>query len=97
MIEPLLSQSDPSSDVRRIIVVVGLLVLVLVAAGALLMKARRRLLGDATDESGAPLTLHDLRAMHARGDLSDEEFERAKAAIVGAARSRPGPPKAPSG
>ena len=30
-----------------------------------------------------PWTLQDLREMHARGDLADEEFERLKARVIG--------------
>lgn len=44
---------------------------------------RRRLLGAPDSDGADMLSLHDLRQMHGRGDLSDEEFETAKAALLG--------------
>jgi len=78
----LLCQIDSSGEVSRIVIVVGVL-LVLVLIGAVgTLKLRRRLLG-AEDASGVPLTLHDLRRLHAEGMMSDEEYEKAKIALIG--------------
>jgi len=56
-----------------------------VAIGAFILAAlRRRLFGE--DPSGAGdgfIPLHDLRAMRQRGELSDEEYERLRAAMLG--------------
>ena len=43
-----------------------------------------------TRDSGSdqPWTLQDLREMHARGDLADEEFERLKARVIGEYHSK---------
>ena len=37
---------------------------------------------------GVPFTLDQLRALHAKGELSDEEFERAKASMIDNARKQ---------
>ncbi len=59
--------------------------LVILAAVVVLLVAvsyyRRRL--RAGDPGGGELwSLQDLREMHARGDLSDEEFKRLKAGVI---------------
>lgn len=50
----------------------------------IVLRIRHRVLTDES-RSGLGLTLADLRRMHASGELSDEEFDAARAAIVGAA------------
>ena len=54
--------------------------LVVLAVGWDYCRRRRR-----RDDEGSGLlwTLQDLREMHARGDLADDEFERLKAHVVG--------------
>lgn len=47
-----------------------------------LFALRRRLLGGAAGSTEA-LTLHDLRDLHARGVMTDEEYEAARAAMLG--------------
>jgi hypothetical protein len=62
------------------------LVVVVVAGGVVMYIARRRLSG-ADDHAGDGFTLHDLRQLHLAGKLSDGEFERAKAAMIGRLKS----------
>ena len=68
----------------------------IVLGAVALFVLRRRFLGDGDSDHHEALSLHDLRQMHARGELSDEEFEAAKAALLGLAapsetrRSEPG-------
>ncbi len=69
------------------IVVWSLLLIGLIVAGWLTVwQVRRRLQRDETPLGNAGFTLSDLRQMHKSGQMSDEEFERAKAKIVEAAR-----------
>lgn len=42
-----------------------------------------------TDDSPTePFTLHDLRELHARGELTEAEFQALRAEMIGAARGR---------
>lgn len=61
----------------------GALIVLLIVGAIVLTAVRRRLLGERDGGGGLGLTLHDLREMHARGDLSDDEFARAKASLLG--------------
>jgi hypothetical protein len=56
--------------------------LVVVAVGAAVIYVIRRSLGR-QDSSRDGFTLHDLRELHASGALSDEEFAKAKASVIG--------------
>ncbi len=89
----LLSQADPSGDVSRIVLVVGVLLALVLIGAVVALKLRRRLLSS-EDSAGTPLTLHDLRRLHADGNMTDEEFEKAKAAIIGTV-ARPAKPAKP--
>ncbi len=59
-----------------------------VVGGACIYLVRRMLQAgpSASDES---FTLHELRQMREEGQLSDEEFEQAKALIIGRVGDRP--------
>jgi uncharacterized membrane protein len=58
----------------------------MVVVGAIVIAFTRRMLRDESGEAGAGFTLHDLRELHRRGELSDEEFRRAKDAMIGRLR-----------
>ena len=63
----------------------GILGLVAVVSGVVLLRLRRGVRGDdASPKVG--FSLHDLREMHARGELTDEEFTRARDALVAGVR-----------
>lgn len=62
-----------------------LLVVFIVIGWATVWQVRRRLT-KADETSGAGFTLSDLRQLHKAGQMSDIEFERAKARVVDAAR-----------
>jgi hypothetical protein len=73
-------------------------------AGAIIIALVRRALRDEEDGDEGGFTLHDLRRMHGEGKLSDEEFARARDAMIakvrgrgGAARERPDPGRADGG
>lgn len=67
----------------------------LVVGALALFAIRRRLLGGSGGSEGAPFTLHDLRQLRARGEMTEEEFEAAKAAMLG--QAPPGERRAPEG
>lgn len=64
---------------------VGLLV-VAVAGYFIVMRLRRDSRSDASD--GTPFSLEDLRRLRREGKLTDEEYAKAHAMIVGAAKAR---------
>ncbi len=55
---------------------------VLIVVGTFVLTALRRSLRPKETDPAEGFTLHGLRRMHARGDLTDEEFARAKAAVI---------------
>ncbi len=71
------------ADVRTIALWAGAMIALLVVGAATLVLLHRRILGDAHLTPGEALSLHDLRLLRQRGEMSDEEFESAKAAILG--------------
>jgi Short C-terminal domain len=64
------------------------LVAILIVGFVAVTKAKKRLRDDHDMDPGVAsgFTLSDLREMHRSGQISDEEFERAKAKIVEVAR-----------
>ena len=58
------------------------LLLGLVGIGALVIHLVRRSTRREEDGPAEGFTLHDLRTMHQAGNLTDEEYERAKAALI---------------
>ena len=64
-----------------------ILLLVLVIIGAIII-LRVRKMTKGRYIQGVTFTLDQLRALHAKGELSDEEFERAKASMIDNARKQ---------
>jgi uncharacterized membrane protein len=59
----------------------GLLVVIVLIGGGIAIWLRRRLMsGDSAGSVG--FTLGDLRELHARGEISTEEFEKAKSQMI---------------
>ena len=82
-VAPALAQSDGGGSVffwlgALLVLVVGLFVLVVWV---------RRRLSPKEDFHGEGFTLGDLRRLHKAGQLSDEEFEKAKAVMIAAAQA----------
>jgi hypothetical protein len=75
------------ADIASVIIWSALLIGLLVLGMAWAAKLRRRMKAE-DDAPAAPagFTLSDLRAMHRQGQLTDEEFERAKEKVVLAAK-----------
>ena len=75
--------ADRSSELfSHVLPWVLVLIGVIIAGGVIIVTLRRRL-GQDSAASSHGFTLHDLRSLHARGELTDEEFERAKAQMIG--------------
>jgi len=83
MVSPLLAADEHVIfDFLRTIAWVGVGCAVLILVVAVI---RRRMLRDDTPVEGFGLA--DLRRLHAEGQLSDEEFEQAKASMLARARA----------
>jgi hypothetical protein len=83
----IVAQSSPTDTAS--VIVWSLVLLVFLVAGFILVAAVKKRLRD--DEVSAPgaaagFTLSDLRQLHREGQISDDEFERAKEKIIGAAK-----------
>jgi len=67
-----------------------ILLLGVVIAGGVAIYAIRRSLGPNASGSAADtgFTLHELRELHKKGEITDEQLARAKAAIIGTVQSR---------
>ena len=73
---------DPNRLLGDILPWLIVLIAVVIAGGVVIFAIRRWLRGDGAS-SAAGFTLQDLRDLHARGELSDEQFNSAKAAMIG--------------
>jgi hypothetical protein len=65
----------------------GIMVILIIVGGVIAMNVRRKMNGG-DDSSGIGFTLSDLRAMHERGELTLEEFQRARDKMLGSVRGR---------
>jgi hypothetical protein len=89
----ILSQADAADKPLRLLlyscaVIIG----ILLVAWLVIVIARRRVAAQEGAGSRVPFTLHDLRNLHATGQLTDEEFAKARDKIVAmskAALARP--------
>jgi len=63
------------------------LICLLLAGFFAISRLRQWLKEDDTPAPGIGFTLSDLRQLHKQGQMTDEEFERAKAKIIGGAKA----------
>ena len=85
--------TDPGELASQVLPWLGFLVVVVLVGGVVIWLVRRSM-GAASAAVEAGFTLQDLRDLHASGELSDEEFEGARAAMIGRLRRSelaPGP------
>lgn len=75
----------------RLIVAVLLLIGVTIAGGMVILAVRRHTMAGRRDSSFETLSLSEIRDLHARGELSDEEYEALRAAALGAFGYAPRP------
>ena len=77
---------DPEASDYGTIIMWSLLLIGLIVAGWVTVLQIKRRLQRPDVTAGAGFSLSDLRQLHKSGQMSDEEFERAKAKVVDAAR-----------
>ena len=73
------------SVLTELLPVTILLVALVLVGGVIILRARKMAKGSL--EEVMPFTLAQLRKLHKNGELSDEEFERAKSSVVNNARN----------
>ena len=77
-----IAQSSDAGKVFSEILPWLLVLLGVVVTGAILVHLLRPSARSRDDGSTAGFTLHDLRKLRAKGELPNEEFERARAAMI---------------
>jgi hypothetical protein len=78
---------DVTDEYRGILYwAVGIIILMVGVAAPVIWWLRKRLSPN-EDFCGPGFTLSDLRELHKQGQMSDEEFERAKAKLIGALKA----------
>lgn len=84
----MLAQSGASAG--QAVVWIAVLIVVVIAAGIGVMVLRRRFLGSDRSPAGDPGSLlESLRAMRDSGEMSTDEFEQARAALLHKATGKP--------
>jgi len=73
----------PSADVFRQIAPWAIVLIAIVLIGGVVLYFIRRSIKSNPSSGAGGFTLQDLRDLHARGEISDEEFQRAKAQMIG--------------
>jgi hypothetical protein len=81
----LLLQAYPDVPYHQIILLLlGMIAFIVI--GMIVVSHLKRWLKETGSEQGPGFTLSDLRQLHKQGQISDEEFEKAKAMAIQAAR-----------
>lgn len=88
------SPGDRSSQLFSSVLPWLLLLIVVVIVGGVVMLLVRRWFTSESSRETIGFTLQDLRNLHAAGELSDEEYERARASMIGRLQS-PSPSSPP--
>jgi cytochrome c-type biogenesis protein CcmH/NrfG len=89
-------------DPTPILIGAGVLIVIVIIGAIAVLWARRRMRGDDADIADVPVagfTLGDLKRLHQAGQISNEEFEKARATVVAAtkrAAERMAVPKTPA-
>jgi hydrogenase maturation factor HypE len=87
MLVTLLQTKVPDGSMQRLVVWSLAVVAVFTVGLVLVARVKKRMQADAEQEEvSAGFTLSDLRRMHKAGEVSNEEFEKAKARVIDAAR-----------
>ncbi|MDP7030005.1 MAG: SHOCT domain-containing protein [Phycisphaerales bacterium] len=78
-------------DLSPILVPSLILVAIILVAWGVLAAVRRRLRGADAQQAAGAFTLQELRQLRDEGTLSQEQFDRAKASVLGAGDESEGP------
>lgn len=73
--------SMQDADFTGVLITIGLLIASIVILSIVLLALRRRMLASERHDQGVGL-FEEIRRLHASGELSDEEFERARQRMI---------------
>ena len=76
-----LSPAESAKDFSSVWIALGMLFAAAIVGALIIGTVSRRL--KKAPEDAAAFTLHDLRSLHRDGRLTDEEYDRMKAALLG--------------
>ncbi|MFI4916557.1 MAG: hypothetical protein ACIAS6_08645 [Phycisphaerales bacterium JB060] len=78
----ILAQASQQNDTGQFLAWVGALIVVVVLGTLALLFIRRRMVGQASDDPGGFSTMEEMRAMVARGEMSKDEYEQVRKAMI---------------
>ena len=78
----LMSSGDRGSSLFRNIIPWLIVLTAIVVVGAIILHFLRKSIRNDQTGTTQGFTLYDLRQLHASGELSDEEFEKARTAMI---------------
>ncbi len=81
-VPPALAGSGAASRLFSEVMPWLLLFMGLVIVGGVIIMLARRLLNDTSASPRPGFTLHELRTLHTKGELTDEQFERARETMI---------------
>lgn len=93
-------QPQPKGDILPVVLWLGILIVITVVAGLVVLAVRKRILSKSTDGSDEGSLMDSLRGMRDRGEMTSEEFEATRRAMIERLRgdrAAPGQPSKPTG
>lgn len=85
---PMLAQQQAAAQTGDIFFWLGMLLVASLVIILVAVIVRKRIMSHAQSTADQAFTLSDLRRMHQQGHMTDEEFARAKAAMIAQNRAR---------
>lgn len=69
-------------DVRQVLVGVGILIAIVFVGTFVLLMFRKRMMAGSTQDQAGFSTMEEMRAMVARGEMTKEEYEQVRKAMI---------------
>lgn len=83
----LAQQAPPKGDILPVVLWLGILIVITVAGGLIVLAIRKRILSKSSDAADEASLMDSLRALRDRGEMSNEEFEATRRAMIDRVRS----------
>ncbi len=79
--------AQPKADILPVVFWLGILIVVTVVGGLVVLAIRKRILAKSTSAGDEASLMDSLRALRDRGEMSNEEFEATRRAMIERMRS----------